>query len=331
MKRIIMAAGVVVMAANVLQAASWRHLTEDQGLPAREIQFIKMLGAEVWVGTLKGLTAFRKDKPETVLAGEPVWDVLTDADGYLWIGTEKGIIRQKGAASERSLQGESIGRIVAFGPHTVWALCKKSDQSRLMEYSDGKWRPVKRFEKEKPRELFVTRTGVVWVLLEANGMLAADPGQAPDQWKHHQMGVNMTAFCEDKQGQIWCGTWDRGIMVLEKGEWKRLLTEEDAVITAIRQDRKGQMWAATNAHGLWQYDGANWVNHLNEEGTINLLESTSDGRVFVSSQSECSLREWTGSGWNKVVDVPTMFIAVRVDAKGRIWAGNILDGVYVSP
>jgi hypothetical protein len=29
--------------------------------------------------------------------------------------------------------------------------------------------------------------------------------------------------------------------------------------------------------------------------------------------------------------VPTMFIAVRADAKGKIWAGNILDGIYVSP
>lgn len=331
MKRILMAAGIVVMAVNSLQAASWKHLTEDQGLPAMQIQFVKMQGAEVWAGTLKGLVVIRKGKPETVLAGEPVWDVLTGADGTLWIGTENGVVRQKKTGSERSLQGESIGRMVAFGTNAVWALCTKRDRSRLMEYSDGKWQPVKRFEKEKPRELYVTRTGVVWVLLEANGILAADPRQAPEQWTHHQTGVNMTAFFEDKQGRLWCGTWDRGVMVFEKGVWTRLLADEDAVVTAIRQDGKGQMWMATNAHGLWQYDGANWVNHLNQEGTINLLETTSDGKVFVSSQFECSLRQWTGSDWEKVVDVPTMFMAVVSDARGKIWAGNILDGIYVSP
>lgn len=331
MKRTRLVVGIVLMTAGTLQAASWKHLTEDQGLPARQIQFIKMQGSDVWAGTLKGLTVFRKGKPETVLTGEPVWDVLPTADGSLWIGTENGIVRQKGVVSDRRLQGESIGRIVAFGTNSIWALCKKNDRARLMEYRDGEWRPVKRFEKQKPTELFMTRAGVVWVLLEANGMVEAGSAQEPAQWKHHQTGVNMTAFYEDKQGRIWCGTWDRGIMVFENGEWKRMLTDEDAVVTAVRQDGKGQIWVATNAHGLWQYDGANWVNHLNEEGTINLLETTSDGKVFVSSQSECSLRQWTGSGWDKVVDVPTMFIAVRADAKGKIWAGNILDGIYVSP
>jgi hypothetical protein len=73
------------------------------------------------------------------------------------------------------------------------------------------------------------------------------------------------------------------------------------------------------------------VNHLNEEGTINMLETTPDGKLYVSSQSECSLRQWTGTAWDKILDVPTMFITVQLDAKGKLWAGNILDGVYVQP
>jgi hypothetical protein len=45
----------------------------------------------------------------------------------------------------------------------------------------------------------------------------------------------------------------------------------------------------------------------------------------------CSLRRWSGKAWETVLDVPTMFIGVATDAKGKLWAGNILDGVYVEP
>jgi ligand-binding sensor domain-containing protein len=190
---------------------------------------------------------------------------------------------------------------------------------------------VRRFEGQKPEELFPTRDGTVWVALEANGIVAAHPAQAPEQWKHHLPGVKLTAFCEDKQGRIWCGSWDHGIFLLDKGQWTRMLTDEDAVLTAVRQDSKGHIWVATNAHGVWEYDGSQWVNHLADEGTINMLETTADGRVLVSSQSVCSLRQWNGKSWEILLDAPTMFIGAASDSKGKVWAGNILDGLYVQP
>lgn len=313
-----------------LQAAPWKHLTTSEGLPAMQTQFIKVQGGDVWVGTLEGLARFRDGKVETYLKGEPVWDVLTSGD-TIWIGTDNGIVRQKGTVGERSLEKLAVGRMVVFGSNTIWAICKQRDSARLMQLAGGAWQPVERFARQKVADLNVARSGAVYVILEANGVVVATPGQPPEQWKHHQQGVNLTAFLEDKQGRFWFGTWDRGVMILENGEWKRMLTDEDAVITAVRQDGKGHIWVATNAHGVWQYDGANWINHLNEEGTINMLETSADGKVFVSSQTECSLRQWNGTGWDKVVDVPTMFITVRADAKGKLWAGNILDGVYVQP
>jgi ligand-binding sensor domain-containing protein len=322
--------GIICISAASHAATPWKHLTTSDGLPSSQVQFIKTQGADVWVGTLAGLSVFRNGKLEAVEKNEAVWDVMPVSDG-LWFGTDNGIVFQKGAVTDRSITGEAVGRIVRFGTNAIWAVSKKSDSARVMEFSAGKWQPVKRFAGLKPSEMFVTRSGVVWVMLEANGVVVADPAQAPEQWKHHQQGVNLTSFCEDKQGRVWCGTWDRGVMYLENGEWKRMMTDIGSVVTAVRQDGKGHMWLATNSNGVWQYDGANWVNHLNEEGTINMLETTPDGKLYVSSQSECSLRQWTGTAWDKILDVPTMFITVQLDAKGKLWAGNILDGVYVQP
>ena len=109
------------------------------------------------------------------------------------------------------------------------------------------------------------------------------------------------------------------------------MEKEDAAVTTIREDARGHIWAATNANGLWQFDGDNWTNHLREEGTINVLEVPEDGRVYVSSQSVCELRVWTGEEWRTLLEAPAMFRAVINGPGGEIWAGNTLTGLYVQP
>jgi len=314
-----------------VEAAAWRHVTEAEGLAGRQIQFIKRCGDDIWVGTLQGLTVFRNGKPTSVLKGDATWDVLPLANDDVWIGTGNGVVRQTRGASKRSLPGESVGRILPFGAKTVWALCTKEDRSRVMEFSAGTWQPVPAFKKATVTNMHPTRNGNIWVVLKADGIVEANPAQEPAKWIHHQRGFNITAFYEDEEQRVWCGTWARGILMHEGDTWTRTLQQEDGAVTAIRKDGKGNVWAATNDRGLWQYDGTKWINHLKEEGTINMLEVATGGRVLVSSQSVCSLRQWNGKGWDVLVDVPTMFLTTVYDSNGKVWAGNILDGLYIEP
>jgi hypothetical protein len=120
-------------------------------------------------------------------------------------------------------------------------------------------------------------------------------------------------------------------LVFEKEQWTRNLEKEGAAITTIKQDGSGHIWAATNANGLWEFDGTQWKSHLRDEGTVNFLEVTANGRVFVSSQSVRSLRVWTGKAWDAILDAPGMFRGVIEGPGGKLWAGNTISGLYVQP
>jgi len=307
----------------------WKHVTEADGLPGPRVQFVERDGDAVWVGTLGGLAVFRAGKASTVVKGEAVWDLLPIGEGRYWVGAGEGILLLDGMKTTRSLTGYSVGRLARFGKEGAWAVADRGDQTELFEYAGGKWRLAEHFAQEVVSDLFASRDGKVWVLLEANGLVAADPAVPPAKWQRHLEGFNVASFCEDKQGRIWCGTWGRGIRVFDGKGWKRVLGKEDATITTIREDGNGHIWAATNANGVWQFDGAEWHNHLREEGSINVLEAPGDGCVYVSSQSVCDLRVWTGKKWQTLLKAPTMFRGVIIGPGDKLWAGNTVTGLYV--
>jgi ligand-binding sensor domain-containing protein len=251
-------------------------------------------------------------------------------DGRHWIGTDNGVLALANGTTTRFLEKASVGRLARFGESACWAIADENGVTRLMQVQGDKWAPVPRFVGKAVEDLFMTADGVVWVMIEANGIVAADPAAAPETWVHHLEGVNLRSFCLDARGRAWCGTWGRGVMVLEGGKWRGELGQEKAVITAIVEDAEGHIWAATNANGLWQFDGERWTNHLREEGTINVLQAAA-GRVFISSQSNPALRVWTGEEWKALVDSPAMFRSVIEGPDGKLWAGNTLMGLYIEP
>jgi ligand-binding sensor domain-containing protein len=319
------------LAAPLLRAEPWKHVTEVDGITMLMIQFIERHGDDVWVGALDGLAVFRGGKPRKMVTGQATWDVLPVGHDRYWVGTQLGAVLLEGEKATPSLKEYSVGSLETFGDKALWAAAGKAEKITLMEYREAAWKPVPRFKGRNVSGLFRTRSGALWVMLEADGIVAAAPAKDPGEWEHHLKGLNVKSFCEDAGGRIWCGAWAKGILVFEGGTWKRHLDKEEAAITAIKQDGKGHLWAATNASGLWQYDGAQWTNHLRAEGTINFLEVPADGRVYVSSQSAPALRFWTGKAWETVLEAPGMFRTVINGPGGKLWAGNTISGLYVQP
>lgn len=330
-----LAAIVLLLATAATRAADWVHQTTKEGLPANEVQFLKQDDSgDLWIGTLGGLAVWRDNKLTIMLKGDEVWDLARIAPGRYLVGTGNGIVLLEGTKATRSLTGATVGSIQPFGDKGWWAVSKNrgTERNELVEYVDGKWQAVAAFAKQKVVDLYRAADGALWVALDGDGIVAVSPGAGADKEVHHLRGFNVTAFQQDAQQRIWCGTWGRGVMVLEKGEWKRMLENEKAVIFGVRADGKGGVWVATNAHGLWQYDGAKWTNHLEDEGPVNLLETTSDGKVWISTQTAGGLRFWDGKAWQSSgIDTPLPFRCLLEARDHHLWAGNVLDGVYHQP
>ncbi|MBS3762027.1 MAG: hypothetical protein KGZ25_01865 [Planctomycetes bacterium] len=318
-----------VLVSGAVEGAEWKHVTRDNGLPGMGVQFLQRDADSVWVGTLGGLAVFKNGKVTTVVKGEAVWGILPVDEGRHWIGTDKGILRLERQKTTRSLSGYSVGRIAAFGDDSALAVADRRDETRLFRFADTKWEPVGHFAREVVSDLFETPDGKVWMLMEANGVVVADPDLPPEKWQRHLQGINIASFCRDGEGRVWCGTWGRGIRAYDGEKWEPLLKKEDSTITTIREDGKGHIWAATNANGLWQFDGSQWQNYLHKEGSINILKVPRDGKVYISSQSVCDLRVWTGKQWSTVLEAPTMFRDIVIGPNKKVWAGNTVTGLYV--
>jgi len=312
----------------LVQAAEWKHVTTADGMPVGMVQFLKLLDGEVWMGTMDGLVRFGDGKQTKVLA-EATWDVLPGGPGRYWIGTADGVWLLEKEKLTQSLKGVSAGSLERFGDQAIWAVAGRGETTGLMQYRDGTWTEPPRLKGRVVTDLYPMRNGTIWVALEADGIVAADPAQEPAQWPHHLKGVNVRSFCEDGQGRLWCGTWGKGVLLLDAGKWHPHLSKERSAITTLVEDGKGHLWAATSANGLWQYDGAQWKQHLAREGTINVLERAADGRVYISSQSVPALRVWSGKSWITLLDVPGSFRTVILGPEKKLWAGHTVTGLYI--
>ncbi|MCG3147020.1 MAG: hypothetical protein PCFJNLEI_00456 [Verrucomicrobiae bacterium] len=311
-------------------AENWRQVTKADGLPGDEIQFLREDDSgTVWIGALSGLGALRAGKFTNVVARGEFWDLLQIGTDKFWVGAANGALLISGAKQIWSLPGNTVAPIIRFNATTVWALCKNrgTERNTLMETTGQEWKPVARFEKEQVVDLLQTKDGTVWVAVDGNGVFSVGPVAVTQ----HLGGLNVTALREDSKGRVWCGLWGKGVAVWEKGAWTRHLPQEKSVILSIREDSKGQIWVATSANGLWRLTGETWINDLAGEGAINLLESTSDGRVWISSQSVGGLRYWDGAKWQVSLAKPLPIRCLLETKSKQILAGAILDGLYLRP
>ena len=308
----------------------WIHLTTEGGLPGNEIQFLRERpDGAIWIGTLTGLGYYRDGKCTTLVKGCRVWDVLPAGKAQYWVGTGRGVFCVGKEQGEPALKSYSVAPLVKVGGDKVWAIAKKGQESLVIQLDAGKWAPVKVLAKEDAKDLFRTGDGRIWISVEGNGILEIPSCDAPDKAVRHLEGRNVMSFQEDRGGRVWCGTWGHGLHLLQQGQWSRHLSRERSAILDIDADRRGAIWVATSAHGLWRQHAGAWSNDLKDERGINLMEPTSDGRVWISNQARGGLRYWDGKAWKVALPGPLPMRCLLEARSGDIWVGGVLDGVHV--
>jgi ligand-binding sensor domain-containing protein len=312
---------------------AWKHYTRADGLPSDEIQFIKQdAGGSVWVGTLSGLAVFRDGKFTPRITDTAVWDVLPAGKGQYWVGTDSGVVRLDGEKKEAGVGGQAVAKIFRYDRETLWALGKSGgiqERCTILQNSGGTWMPVSAFSGIEIADLFQTADGAMWITVEADGVWVVNPRDGISKAVSHLKGLNVRTVYQDSQSRVWCGVWGRGVMVFEQDAWTRHLTREKSDILAIREDAGHRIWVATSGSGVWRYEKGQWTPYLAEEGAINLLETTSDGRVWISSQKTGGLRCWTAAGWMTALDGGQPMRCLIETGDKRIWAGCVYGGIYV--
>lgn len=108
---------------------------------------------------------------------------------------------------------------------------------------------------------------------------------------------SVTCLAEDKQGNIWVGTYNNGVSKYDGNEWT-IYNEESGLLNnkvwCIEQDGSGYMWIGTN-EGLSFLARGEW-SHIEEFGSVNALMKDYYNHMWVSTENYVPL-EWDLHNW----------------------------------
>ncbi|MFP4027404.1 MAG: two-component regulator propeller domain-containing protein [Candidatus Brocadiia bacterium] len=332
-RKMSLAIAVICFAAAAgLADGKWKHITKEDGLPGDEIQLLLQdKQGKLWIGTGSGLALRQGDGFKVYLEKKRIWDMVQIDKNRFWIGTRGGVMLLQDGETKHLFKGHTVAPIVHYRKNVFWAIGKNPGTQRniLAGGTTEGWEPIEPFKGKKVVDLFRQNDGTIWVAEDGNGVYRIEQDKGPEEAKHHLSGFNVTVISQDSKGGVWCGVWGRGVRVFRDGKWTGHLADEETYVFDIEEDAEGHVWVATNSSGLWEYDGKDWESHLREEGQINMLATTSDGRVWISTQMLGGLRYWDGKKWQFALDNRLPFRCLLETNKGDVWAGSVLGGVFV--
>ena len=147
----------------------------------------------------------------------------------------------------------------------------------------------------------------------------------------------VTAIIQDREGNLWLGTWGGGVSRYDGQTWTTFTAKDglaDNAVTAIIQDREGNLWLGIWGGGVSRYDGQTWTTFTTKDGladndVMSLLKdregnlwigtygggvSCYDDRTFTTFTIEDGL-------------VDNFVIPVFQDRAGDLWIGTNVSGI----
>ena len=292
-----------------------------------------------WGGTGGGVSRYSGEQLRTFttadgLGHSKVNTILEDRNGRLWFktgeGADWGMSRYNGQDFVRFTPADGLGRVnngrddlVEDRAGNLWFGSTRYNGQYFTTFTAAEGL------ESDPWRLKEDRQGTLWASLE-EGVRRYVGGRflaftALDSLK----GSGVRLLLEDRQGNLWFGTWGRGVIRYD-GKQTTAFTVEDGLgdngISTLFEDQQGKIWIGTWEGGVSCYDGkelstwtkkeglaGNWVNAIIQDqegrvliGTMGGGVSLFDGRVLQSLNSKDGLAD------DRVWDL-------HQDRKGAIW------------
>ncbi|HLN03669.1 MAG TPA: two-component regulator propeller domain-containing protein [Bryobacteraceae bacterium] len=303
------------------------------------------------------------------LPGTDMYALLAARDGALWIGTFAGLVTWSGArlTPRRDFDGQFVTSLLQDNEGTVWAGILASPAGRLCAMRSGIaqcygedgifGRGVFSLYEDNSGTLWVGAQSGLWRWkpgppkryvtppTEINDLKTADDGRllismhevglrqlAGENLKEYPIpgAVHPNKLLRDRDGALWIGTVDRGIIHVHHGRTDTFSRSDGLsgdVIFRLFEDREGNVWAATSG-GLDRFRELPFTTISEKEGlSSNATQSVvaaTDGSVWIGAQR--GLTRWKNGQttvFRKATGLPDdMLQSLYQDDGGRIWAST---------
>ncbi|MCD8093356.1 MAG: response regulator [Bacteroides sp.] len=316
---------------------------------------------------------------ETSLSDNIVYDIVEDLHtNTLWVGTRAGL-----SIMERDKPGHFINYKSRHSSHYI--PCDEIN-TLLRDYSDNIWlgsigggvlmvntdlppftsHSLNLMEDDVPttsvRAIFADSENNLWFGAGSFGLARKDYATGKLTFNTRIPGFEnvsgvptINSVIQRKNGELWFGTYDGGILVYKKGEKVRVLTELNtpylysSCASALCEDSRGNCWVGCRGGmGVSLADGGHYKFGVLpfEDGEFadwyhvkDIIEDM-DGSLWVAT-GNCGIIHITGniqhpetlkysnySYTNGKLAVNSV-LCLHVDKSGRLWAGTEGGGLYL--
>ena len=283
----------------------------------------------IWVGTNKGLALFdsakgtfrvfkhEKGNPNT-LAGDNIMQVTETPDNMLWIASDIGGISKldlnkfthpnEGEVAftqltreNYALSSNNIRRVLQDAYGNIW-VANYSTGVDFIPSSTTSFMTLSFMGDPilNVSALFCDSKDNLWIGQD-NKISQYRQGAIVHQWDFSQYISNSSSsvylFREDPQGNIWFGTADNGVLMLNPttGTFTRIECTKDMDANALYIDKSGKVWAGT------------------ENGVYTIYNKV----------------ETEEKGINDIMGQSAIPFSIIEDDYGQLWIGTLARGIYI--
>ena len=154
---------------------------------------------------------------------------------------------------------------------------------------------------------------------------------------------------KDKQGNLWLGTFEQGIVKVNAAENTFNHPEVSSVtlngksVTVVCEDKRfGRIWFGSKYDGLYCYSKNGSVKNLTKNNhpalasirnnSIRALFCDSQNRIWISTGRNLIVGQLNASGFSEITTLQNFgpITAIGQDLSGNIWAGDSPDFIFRS-
>ncbi len=310
---------------NIIRPFQWE--SGDKDLPGKIHQFFAFDEENLWLATDEGLFRFNKtngkmdrsfkgDFPGT---GENLNFIIEDYEKNLWLGgeglfyydTKKAVFfqLQRDDSIPESYKGNILTCGMADNQKNVW-LGTFSRGLNVKYFLDKHFNPDKKLSN----------------LID-------------------NLSKNITAICKSENGLLFLGTWDKGLLIIDKNHQQISIERSfpeldflrDKIIRSIEKDKNGNIWIGTNDGVLVRVDPLKKQAKkfsINPDITFGAITSF----LFPGQDEVCFAGDWDvfffDTGANRVIkqetqhqQIPTV-MDLTEDKEGNIWVASYSHGLF---
>lgn len=179
--------------------------------------------------------------------------------------------------------------------------------------------------------LLASKTGGYWQL--SNGRVQKRSGTEllKDYGPYAWHDLQITAACEDAQGNLIVGTSQSGVYWYDdEGQAQRVEGLSAEWILSLCMDREGDLWVGTDGGGLNRVKQSRFTTLPGtEDWVVQSVSADRDQNLWIGCNGG-QLARWSGEGLTRypTTDVSPSVKSVTVDRSDRVWVGTWGRGLF---